>query len=84
MDLDELKNLLRGKGFALDEVVPLMRKAALVIDELESENQALTVELRKYQSVEPQLAKLKESLDALIAGGERMGKSAKGLGGKPR
>lgn len=64
-ELEELKRTLRSKRVALDDVAPIMQRAARVIDRLQSENLALVVELNKYQAVNDQLDILKSAVSTL-------------------
>jgi hypothetical protein len=64
-ELEELKRTLRSKNVALDDVVPIMQRAARALDRLQSENLALLVELNKYQAVNDQLLMLKNAVSTL-------------------
>ena len=65
IELEELKRTLRSKSVALDDVAPIMQRAARAIDRLQSENLALVVELNKYQAVNDQLLMLKNAVFTL-------------------
>lgn len=47
-EIDELKRQLRGKRFAIDDIVPLAEKAARTIERLQAENAVLKRELLSY------------------------------------
>lgn len=53
IELEELKQQLCGKRFSIDEVRPLMERAARVIDRLQAENLMLAAELKRHRRAEP-------------------------------
>lgn len=68
IELEELKQLLRSKRFSLDDVRPLAERAVRAIDRLETENQALLMKLRHYQTADDQLKKIREAIKTLLSG----------------
>ena len=67
MELEELKRQLLSKSFALDEVIPLARRAAQAIERLQAENLALCAELQRCKESDSQLKTLVEAIGRLIA-----------------
>ena len=58
MELEELKRQLLSKSFALDEVIPLARRAAQAIERLQAENLALCAELQRCKDLRERVAQL--------------------------